>query len=553
MSEILQAAAVRGQKTRDITLFDQPLADPGAWQVLSMVARGRGEFEFRKLLERLPAGAYTCNTDGLITFCNTRAVELWGRKPALHDPVDRFCGSFRLFSANGEAIVHEQCWMARALRENRPFNGEEIVVERPDGRRITVLAHANPIYDDGGQLIGAVNVLIDITDRKQAEQALNASVEQLHEADRRKDDFLAVLAHELRNPLAPLCNGLEVIRTAGVDSAVAVETFAMMERQVGQLMRLVDDLTEVSRITRGMVELQRERVSLAYIINVALDTSQPLIDAARHRLVITLPSEPVILFADPVRLAQVFSNLLSNAANYTPRGGTIELSAETGGNQVTVIVRDNGNGISGELLPSIFELFVRGSTEPGSASAGMGVGLSLVHSLVRMHYGSVAAHSDGIGRGTEFVVALPLAESSPAAKPKGRQPANGPDGPRHRVLAIDDNHDSADSLVILLRLIGADAQVAYDGASALRAVDADLPDLVLLDLSMPGMDGYEVAQRIRERPGASAITLVALTGGGRDEEREHATAVGFDQFLVKPVDVESLKRLLAGLPAGTRH
>jgi len=316
----------------------------------AQTARLRSDLEFRRLLEKLPAAAYTCDAAGLITYFNERAVELWGRKPRLNDPVDRFCGSFKLFAADGFPIDHARCWMALALEDGKEYNGHEILVERPDGSRRTALAHANPFQDDRGKLLGAVNVLVDITERKRAEDLLR-------EADRRKSEFLATLAHELRNPLAPIRNGLQIIRLAGHDRDATDQARAMMERQLAQMVRLIDDLLDLSRITNGKIELRRERFDLAAAIQDALETSRPVLESAGHELTVTLPPRPVLVDADRTRLAQVFANLLNNAAKYTDRGGRIGLDAERAGDEAVISVADTGIGIAADVLPHLFEMF----------------------------------------------------------------------------------------------------------------------------------------------------------------------------------------------------
>jgi signal transduction histidine kinase len=364
-------------------------------------ASRKSELELRRLLEKLPAAAYTCDCDGLITFFNRHAVQLWGREPKLNDPVDRFCGSFRLFSPAGDPISHAQCWMARTLLENAEYNGHEIVIERPDGSRVTALAHANPFHDENGRLIGAVNVLVDITDRKRAEEVLR-------EADRRKDEFLALLAHELRNPLAPIRNALELLRLDGQSATTLERARAVMERQVQQLVRLVDDLMDVSRITRDRLVLQKERVELAVVVQSAVEAVRPLIEASSQELTVALPPQPIYLHADATRLAQVLANLLNNAAKYTEAGGRIWLTGEREGEKVVVTVRDTGVGIPKEMLTTIFDLFTQADRSLERSQGGLGIGLSLARRLVEMHDGSIEARSDGPGHGSEFIVRLPM-------------------------------------------------------------------------------------------------------------------------------------------------
>jgi PAS domain S-box-containing protein len=750
----------------------------------------RRELEFRRLLDTLPVSAYTCDADGLITYHNQQAVRLWGREPKLHHPADRFCGSFRLYASDGSPLRHDECWMARALQEGETYEAQEILIERPDGSRVAALAHASPIRDAGGELIGAVNILVDISERKRTQDALEESEqrfvrfmqrlpglawikdlqgrylfvndaaecafrkpraellgrtdeeifppdtaaqfrandaravasgsgveaiaalehadgvhhslvskfpipgadgrpsmiggiavditeriraeealrtseqiyraigesidygvwvcdadgrnvyasesflklvgltqeqcsnlgwgdvlhpddaertlaawqecvrtgrqwdvehryrgvdgrwhpvlargvrivnergdttawaginldisrqkqveEELREADRRKDEFLATLAHELRNPLAPIRNSLSVLRMAGGGSG-AERVHEMMERQVDQMVRLVDDLLEVSRITRGKIELRHERVELEAVVRAAVETSRPLLEAARHRLELSLPAEPLILEADPVRLAQVFANLLNNAAKYTEAGGRIALAARRQGDEAVVSVRDDGIGIAAEQLPEVFDPFIQVDRTLGRAQGGLGIGLTLVRRLVQLHGGRVEAHSDGPGTGSEFRVTLPLASASArtaADQEAAPEPLAAVAAPR-RILVVDDNHDAADSLGMLLRVLGVESQVAHDGVSALQAVGTFRPHMVLLDLGMPGMDGYEVARRVRERTAGDGALLIALTGWGQPEDRRRTREAGFDHHLVKPVDLGALQSLLA--------
>jgi signal transduction histidine kinase/CheY-like chemotaxis protein len=369
--------------------------------------------------------------------------------------------------------------------------------------------------------------------------------QQLQDADRRKDEFLAMLAHELRNPLAPVRNSLQILRLADVHDPTVERVRLVMERQIGHLIRLVDDLMEVSRITRGKIELRPERMDLLRAIRSAVETSQPLIDAAGHDFELDLPGEPLPLDADPVRLAQVFANLLNNAAKYSDPSGRIRLGARREGEEVVVVVRDEGIGIPPELLPHVFDLFTQLDSTHRRSQGGLGIGLTLVRSLVRMHGGSVAARSEGVGHGSEFEVRLPIArgevtaEQAPEAAPVAASAM--------RVLVVDDNRDAADSLGVLLDSFGYQVEVTHDGPAALRAAELFRPELVLLDIGMPEMDGYEVARRLRSGPRGDALVLVALTGWGQEEDRQRTQAAGFDHHLVKPTDLDALQRLLAEL------
>ncbi len=387
---------------------------------------------------------------------------------------------------------------------------------------------------------------------RQRQLQIRDHLAERREADRRKDEFLAILAHELRNPLAPIRNSLHILRLGARNDPTAERVTEMMERQVNHMVRLVDDLMEVSRITRGKIELRKEPVEVAAVVRSAVETSRPLIEAAGHQLTVAVPPEPLTLEGDPVRLAQVFANLLNNAAKYTEDGGRICLTVRReGGDAIAVSVRDTGIGISADMLPRVFELFTQVDRSTRRAQGGLGIGLTLVKSLVEMHGGSVEARSDGRGKGSEFVVRLPLA----AAPRRAGAPAPEEEGPSavlvlRRVLVVDDNRDAAESLAMLLKLLGSEVHVAYDGPGALEALRTYRPSVVLLDIGMPGMDGHEVARRIRRQPELQDVTLIALTGWGQEEDRRRSQEAGFDYHLIKPVDVGALETLLSSLEVG---
>ena len=357
----------------------------------------------------------------------------------------------------------------------------------------------------------------------------------------REDQFLATLAHELRNPLAPMRHCVSILeRTCEQEtSRIAVR---VMDRQLRQMTRLVDDLLEVSRITRGTIEMHREPADLGEILDAAVETSRPVIDAERHALTVHKPSPPLLLDADPMRIAQVVSNLMDNAARFTDAGGSIMLEAVRDGDEAVISVSDTGIGISPDALPQVFDLFSQADQRPVSAHNGMGVGLALARSLVEMHGGTVTAASAGLGQGSRFEVRLPVR----ATEAIGDATAHG-DAADKRILVVDDNHDAADTLATLLQMGGAEVEVAYNGPSALDAIDAFRPRVVVLDLGMPGMDGYEVARWIRHRRDLDKMTLIALTGWGAQADRDMTAEVGFDYHLTKPADIETVQEVLSKL------
>ncbi len=384
-------------------------------------------------------------------------------------------------------------------------------------------------------------------------QRLNGFLEEsrarLKEADRRKDEFLAILAHELRNPLAPLQNGLQLLRRKKIQDEDVLQYLGMLERQVSSLTRLVDDLMDVSRIREGKLKLQKQEAELSAIVARALETCRPLFEEAQHNLTVEQPDEPILVEADPTRLAQVIGNLLSNAAKYTHPGGQIRLAVEkaNGPCEVVIRVQDNGVGIPADVLPRLFELFAQAESTLDRSHGGLGVGLALVLRLVAMHSGSVTAHSEGPGKGSEFVVRLPMLRSALRSAEEAPQLTDPTPLPR-RILVADDNVDLAASVSMLLRQDGHEVQVVNDGQSCLEVAATFRPQAVLLDIGMPRMNGYEVARRLRSQPGGTALHLIALTGWGQDDVRARVLESGFDAHLIKPIDVRVLARLLATLP-----
>jgi PAS domain S-box-containing protein len=455
-------------------------------------------------------------------------------------------------------ITSEACHIVGAKQAEVLFNDDKTQLPIPDG------ALAVPLIGRSGQPFAHLVVGeksggdFDADDKAVlAQLALMAAVafdnarlnEELRETGRHKDEFLATLAHELRNPLAPIRNALQVMRLARDDSEVMEASETIIDRQVQQMVRLIDDLLDLSRISRGKIELRRERIDLADVLNSAIETSRPLIEESGHQLTVRLPSEPLPLDADLTRLAQVFLNLLNNSAKYTERGGQICLTAERAGDTVAVRVRDTGIGIPPQMLPRIFEMFTQVDRSLERAQGGLGIGLTLVRRLVEMHGGSVEAHSDGPGTGSEFIVRLPLVRDVTADSPRAAadDDAAVPAGRRHRILVVDDNRDAANSLTTLLRMKGHDVRTAYDGLEAIDATFTHKPDVVLLDVGLPRLNGFDVARRIREGEHARNVVLIALTGWGHEEDRRRSKEAGFDHHMVKPADPVALDRVLESL------
>jgi PAS domain S-box-containing protein len=395
---------------------------------------------------------------------------------------------------------------------------------------------------ENGYLVRVWGTQRDISDRRRNEQALL-------EADRRKDEFLATLGHELRNPLNPILNAVELLRRRETTDPDSRRSHAVILRQIVHLTRLIDDLLDVSRITQGKLELRRARVELDPILAGAIDSVRPQLAAAGQRLTVHPASGPIGLDADPVRLAQVFSNLLDNASKYTARGGSIDVMIERRGSEAVISVRDDGSGIPREHLPHLFDLFYQADQSVGRTQGGLGIGLTLVKRLIEMHGGTIEAYSEGSGRGSRFVVRLPAVAPIETAAPAAAvyDAPMGASRPR-RILIADDNRDSADTMALLLRMGGNEVEIAYDGEEAVRVADGFQPEVLLLDIGMPRLNGYEVAREVRARPWGRDTVLIAATGWGQEEDRRRSMETGFDAHLVKPVDHDALKRLLAELP-----
>jgi PAS domain S-box-containing protein len=502
--------------------------------------------EIEALMEVMPVAVWQAHDPNCRRIMGNRvANELLGLPPGTNSsarpPSGEIPLSLRYFRKDVE-LSPEALPMQRAAATGQPVRDSEVEVRLADGTLKTLYGSAIPLFDAAGAVRGGVAAFLDITDRKRLEEELHLRVEQLAESDRRKDEFLAMLAHELRNPLAPIRTALEVLRRRGGE-AFTDDLGEMMERQVRHVVRLVDDLLDVSRITRGKIELRRESVDLTAAVRRAVEAARATLDERQHQLEIKLPERPVWIDADPARLEQVLANLLANAAKYTPPGGRIGVTVEVAGNEAIFRVQDNGIGISSDMVARIFDLFQQGDRVPGRVSEGLGIGLTLVQRLVQMHGGSIEAESPGVGQGSTFTVRLPLGEAPSA--PIAAQMTTEPELRSLHVLVCDDNIDAAESLATLLRLMGHTAHTTHDGPTALAVACEQHADVALLDIGLPrGMDGYELARRIREEGKQPVPMLVALTGFGQDEDRQRATAAGFDVHLVKPAAPEAILDLL---------
>ncbi len=500
----------------------------------------QSEDKWRLLVDTIPQLAWMARPDGSIFWYNRPWYEYTGTKP---QRVEGW-GWQSVIDPDTLPTMMER-WKA-SLASGTAFEAV-VSIKGSDQIYRSFLSRANPLRDRDGQVLFWFGTYTDITAQIEIEEALRDN-------DRRKDEFLATLAHELRNPLAPLRNALEILKLNGLDAHLVQDTRDLMERQVQQLVRLVDDLLDVSRVMRGKIELRKEVVNLATVVSRAVETAKPLIDAHGHELELSLPAEPVVLDADPIRLAQVIGNLLTNSAKYTEPGGRIWLAVDRDREHAVVSVRDNGIGIAAETLPHIFSLFVQVDQATTRSQGGLGIGLTLVQNLVDMHGGEVRAFSAGLGTGCEVQVRLPLLiqpSAVPAPEPAQSQQAESL-GASHRLLVVDDNQDAANTLAMLLRMQGHDVQVAHNGPAALDIAASHCPDLVFLDIGMPGMDGYEVARRLRRIPALESVVLVALTGWGQQEDRRRSAAAGFDHHLVKPPEPQVVEQLLASLSTETK-
>jgi len=493
---------------------------------------------YRLLVEQMQQGAATLQADGTIVYCNVRLAQL------LEVPHERLIGAaLHDFVAPADRAAYDNL-----LGQGRNRSGQgEARLQRADGALVPAYLTFNPLPKDCGADIGVL--VTDLTSQRHHEQ-LAAAHEALADAARRKDEFLATLAHELRNPLAPIQNAVQILRLAGGKPQAVLPATDMLERQVRQMVHLVDDLLDVGRINLGKIELRREPVALASIVDQAVEAVRPLARSLHHDLRVTLPPEPITVDGDLTRLAQVVGNLLSNACKFTDNGGLIRLSVEREDEKAVIRVRDNGIGIAADELARIFDMFAQVDSSLERVQSGLGIGLTLVKKLAEMHGGTVEVESAGVGQGSEFVVRLPaLAETAERLRSE-LAASKSKFIPSRRILVVDDNRDAADSLAALLKLEGHETQLAHDGVEAVAAAATFKPDLVLLDIGLPKLNGYEAARKIREQPSGKHMMLVAVTGWGQEEDRRRSHSAGFDLHMVKPVDYPALMRLLAAMPPG---
>ncbi len=479
-----------------------------------------GEARFRRIIENNADGMLVVSGDGVILYANEAAERLLNRRRS-----ELLGHAFGIPTLAGETTEIDLPWC-----EGAPRTAEMRVVETEwEGRHVRLAS------------------LRDISDRKRLEDELRQKIAELALADQRKDQFLAMLAHELRNPLAPILNAVHVMRLRGDDPELRESMRDIVEEQVRCLARLVDDLLDVSRITQGKIQLRREPILLRTLVKRSIDAARSLLQAKGHRLEVTLPDEPVKLWVDPIRLEKVVVNLLNNAAKYTDPGGRVELEAELEGDHVEIRIRDNGIGIAPEMVEQVFGLFTQVDHSLARTQGGLGIGLTLARNLVHLHEGTLTTQSKGLGRGSQFTLRIPSARViDEGAGAPTRTPSVGHGRPK-RILLVDDNTAAAESLRLIVKLWGHECRVVHGGLEAVEAVGIFRPEVVLLDIGLPGMDGYTVAKAVRANPHVQALTIIAMTGYGRDEDRARAYAAGFDHHLVKPLDLGVLERILAQL------
>jgi len=502
----------------------------------------------RQVIDQAPVMVTVCEVpSGKIILGNQFVQQLWGH-PLLPT---RNVGEYRKwkgFHLDGRPYEPEEWPAARTIATGEVVLNEEIQIERADGSRGFISLSSAPVHDPRGQMIQVVATAIDITHLKHLENELRCRSEELQLEARRREQYLAMLAHELRNPLAPIRSAAHVLKLRASTDPNSQRPATIIERQAAHMARLVDDLLDVSRITHGKIEMRKEAVELETVLAQAVESCREFIQARKHDVQVLLPMQPVRLLADPARIQQVLVNLIENACKYSPPGSRIWVTAARELDCLVLRVRDTGDGISADLLPHVFDVFAQGDHSLDRSQGGLGVGLTLVRSIVELHGGTVEANSDGPGRGSEFLVKLPALPVPPLSEKAELQLDVSPARPA-RILVVEDIHDTAETLVDLLQFWGHEVRFVYDGVSAVMAAQDFRPEVVLLDLGLPQMDGFEVCKRLRDLPGQNRMRIVALTGYAHEDDRARTTAVGFDLHLVKPIDPDYLRSELTNLLA----
>jgi PAS domain S-box-containing protein len=498
----------------------------------------------RVTLSSIGDGVIATDLAGIITFINPVAQALtgWG-----DDGIGRPISEVFNITAEDPAIPIEDP-VGEVIRHGQAvgLRNHTLLLSR-DGLSRPIDDTAAPIRDEAGRAVGVVLVFRDITRRRELELEVGRRSDALAERDQRKDEFLATLAHELRNPLAPIRNAAAVLQqTSGTDRSAILQATEMITRQVDQMVRFVDDLLDLSRISLGKIELRVGWTDLGSVLSNAAEAARPLADSRRHELTVELPAEPITLNADSARLTQVVGNLLTNAVKFTNPGGRIRLSGRREGDHAVIRVKDSGIGIAADKLSTIFDMFTQLDTTLERSQSGLGIGLTLVKSLVDLHQGTIEVHSDGVGKGTEFVIRLPMLT---APTPAPAEPAYAQGTTPRRILIVDDNLDGAESLALLLTMLGHETDTANDGQTGVEVAERMHPDLILLDIGLPRLNGYEVCRSLRAQPWGKSIVVVAVTGWGQEEDKRRSREAGFDAHLVKPISIEELNELLASFPA----
>jgi PAS domain S-box-containing protein len=530
------------------------------------------EAKFRDLLEKLPVAAYTCDAEGLITYFNQQAAQLWGRTPKLNDPRDRYCGSFKLFSIEGAPIAHDKCWMALALQEDKEYNGQEIMIERPDGARLTGLAHVSLIHDASGKLLGALNVVVDFSDRKEAEveredllMKEKAARAEAQAANRTKDEFISLVSHELRSPLNAILGYNRMLRSNPHDAEQVSQTCDIIERNAQTQLQLIEDLLDSARIVSGKLRLDMRPTEIVTVLDNALDVVRPAAEAKGVSLRTRYDKKSEVVAGDPTRLQQVIWNLLSNAIKFTSKGGRVELCLERREEDICIVVSDTGVGIEPEFLPHVFDRFRQADPSRSRRYGGLGLGLTLAKHLTEMHGGTIEVASEGIGFGSTFTIRLPVGAQSrsfemelPALRIEST--IELPDTATIegvRVLAVDDQQEAREVLASFLSRCGAVLTVVSSGDEALSILadqpDSERPDVFICDIAMPGEDGYTVMKRVRRLEAERRVKMsqwipaIALTAMASRDDWVRALSAGFNMHVAKPVEPAELVIMIASL------